>query len=241
MRQNTFDILVFIGRPAAGKSEVTNFLKGTPPTQRQARFHIGEFDIVDDFPMLWVWFEEDHILSNLGHPRLYTDEYYYFKWAYLWDLLTRRLCLEYAKLLRDDSHFHDSHTAIIEFSRGSQHGGYKRAFEHLSEEVIEKMAIMYVNVSWEESFRKNNARFNPKRPDSILEHGLPDKKMENLYKECDWEEISAEDPEFIAIQGSKVPYAVFENEDDVITGMGEALGQRLEETLGRLWEIYSNR
>jgi hypothetical protein len=241
LKQNTFDILVFIGRPAAGKSEVTDYLRVTPPAQRQARFHIGEFNVLDDFPMLWGWFEEDHILSNLGHPRLYTDEYYYFKWEYLWDLLTRRLCLEYAKLLRDDSRIPDSHTAIIEFSRGSQHGGYKRAFEHLSEEVIEKMAIVYVKVSWEESFRKNNARFNPKRPDSILEHGLPDKKIENLYKECDWEEISAEDPEFITIQGSKVPYAVFENEDDVITGMGEALGQRLEETLGRLWEINSNR
>ena len=62
--------------------------------------------------------------------------------------------------------------------------------------------------------------------------------MERLYKESDWAEISAADQEFMTIQGQRVPYAVFENEDDVTTGRGEALGDRLEETLGRLWELY---
>jgi hypothetical protein len=33
-----------------------------------------------------------------------------------------------------------------------------------------------------------------------------------------------------------VPYAVFENEDDVTTARGTALGERLEETLTKLWE-----
>ncbi len=88
--------------------------------------------------------------------------------------------------------------------------------------------------------KKNKARFNPDRPDSILEHGLSDEKMKMLYKESDWDEVSAKDPEFITIQGVKVPYVVFENEDDVTTGRGKALGERLEETLGKLWEIYSS-
>ena len=51
----------------------------------------------------------------------------------------------------------------------------------------------------------------------------------------DWEEVSAGDGEYLTIQGVRVPYAVFENEDDVTTGRGAALGQRLEETLERLW------
>jgi hypothetical protein len=156
-------------------------------------------------------------------------------------VLTRRLCLEYHKLVRDHPNYHDTHTAVIEFSRGSQHGGFQRAFEHLSEEVVERAAILYVNVSWEESLRKNRARFNPDRPDSVLEHGLSDDKLEILYKGSDWKELSAGDPHFIDIQGVKVPYAVFENEDDVTTDRGEELGQRLEETLGTLWEIYRTR
>jgi hypothetical protein len=97
------------------------------------------------------------------------------------------------------------------------------------------LAILYIDVSWEESLRKNRARFNPDRPDSILEHSLPDKKMEALYREVDWEEISAADSEYIEIKGRKVPYAVFENEDDVTTQRGEALTIQLEKTLCRLW------
>jgi len=101
------------------------------------------------------------------------------------------------------------------------------------------MVILYVNVSWEESFRKNQKRYNPNKPDSILEHGLPDEKMEKLYRYVDFDKISEGDPEFIKIHGIKVPYAVFENEDDVTTQRGEVLGKRLEETLEKLWRNFS--
>lgn len=236
--KNTFDILLLIARPAAGKSEIIDYLKRTGVEERRRRFHIGEFEEIDDFPMLWVWFEEDMILDELGHPRLYTREDGYFKAHYLWDLLIRRICLEYHKRLRDNPEYHNRYTTIIEFARGSEHGGFARAFEHLSAEVVQRAAILYINVSYQESLRKNRQRFNPDRPDSILEHGLPDHKMEHLYKEMDWDRLSAADPHFITIQGRRVPYAVFENEDDVTTGRGEALGRRLEETLARLWQLY---
>ena len=236
--KNTFDILILIARPAAGKSEIIDYLKRTDVAARRQRFHIGEFEEIDDFPMLWTWFEEDHILSELGQPRLHTTDDSYFKWPYLWDVLIRRICLEYGKRLRDKPDYHNQFTTIIEFARGSEHGGFAGAFAQLSQEVVQRAAILYLNVSYEESLRKNRARFNPHKPDSILEHGLPDAKLERLYKKSDWEQISVADPEFITIQGRRVPYAVFENEDDVTTGRGEALGNRLAETLERLWQLY---
>ncbi|MBN1219241.1 MAG: hypothetical protein JXM69_09965 [Anaerolineae bacterium] len=239
--KNTFDILLLIARPAAGKSEIIDYLKRTDLATRRQRFHIGEFEEIDDFPMLWTWFEEDHILSELGHPRLHTTEDSYFKWPHLWDVLIRRICLEYGKRLRDNPAYHNRFTTIIEFARGSEHGGFARAFEHLSWEVLQRAAILYINVSYEESLRKNRKRFNPDRADSILEHGLPDRKLERLYKESDWELVSAADPEFITIQGQQVPYVVFENEDDVTTAPGEALGNRLAEVLERLWQLYHAR
>jgi hypothetical protein len=241
MTKHTFDILLLIARPAAGKSEIIDYLKRTPTDERVAKFHINEFEEIDDFPMLWTWFEEDAILEELGHPRLHTDTNNNFKFKYLWDLLIRRICLEYDKKVRDDPAYHDTKTTIIEFARGREHGGFQRAFDHLSKKVIERLSILYVNVSWEESLRKNRTRFNPDRPDSILEHGLTDEKMESLYKEVDWEDVSRQSDVYITIQGVKVPYAVFENEDDVTTGRGEALGQRLEETLTVLWERYKSR
>ena len=234
---NTFNIILLIARPAAGKSEIIDYLHRTPLPERIERFHISEFEEIDDFPMLWTWFEEDRILKKLGHPRLHTDEDYNFVEDYLWDVLVERISLEYEKKLRDDPTYHVGYTTIIEFARGTEHGGFQRAFEHLSARILDNISIMYLNVSWEESIRKNRLRYNPGRPDSILEHGIPDEKMEKLYREVDWEEVSAEDDEYLTIQGVRVPYAVFENEDDVTTTRGDALGQRLEETLGRLWRI----
>ena len=236
-----FEILVLIARPAAGKSEVIDYLKRTELQERRERFHIGKLEEIDDFPMLWTWFEEDALLERMGYPRLHTDAEGYFTGEHLWNLLIERICLEYQKRQRDVPRLVEDYTTLIEFSRGSEHGGYRSAFAHLSSEVVERMAVVYLDVSWEESLRKNRRRFNPDKPDSILEHGLPDEKLERLYRETDWQEISAGDPAYLSIQGRKVPYAVFDNSDDVTTGRGEALGQRLQEVTTTLWQRYINR
>ncbi len=233
-----FQVLLLIARPAAGKSEIIDYLKHTPEEERAARFHVGRMVEIDDFPMLWTWFEEDALLERMGHARLHTDAEGYFKENHLWDLLIERICLEYQKSVRDVPNLDAECTTIIEFSRGREHGGYRSAFCHLSPDVVERMALLYLDVSWEESLRKNRKRFNPERPDSILEHGLADDKMERLYREVDWQEVSAADPRFLDIQGRKVPYVVFDNSDDVTSARGAQLGERLEEALGLLWERY---
>lgn len=229
-----FKTLLLIARPAAGKSEIIHYLKNTPEAERQSRFHIGHFVEIDDFPMLWAWFEEDALLEKMGYPRLHTTPDGYFKYTYLWDLLIERICLEYSKLMRDFS----GDTIILEFSRGTEHGGYRRAFNHLSDEVLSQLAILYLDVPWDESLRKNRKRFNPERPDSILEHGLPDNKLEKMYRYTDWHEIIQGNSEYIPIDGHDVPYAVFDNSDDVTTAQGPDLGNRLDVVLNALWTRY---
>lgn len=235
-----FKILILLARPAAGKSEVMDYLKRTPLEERIRRFHVGEINELDDFPMLWTWFEEDAILEKMGKPRMHTDPEGYFLYQYQWDLLIERICLDYQKLLRDKTDFHHTRTTLVEFSRGTEHGGYRSAFDHISALMAERMAVLYLDVSWEESLRKNRRRFNPDKPDSVLEHGLADEKLERLYKAVDWQEVSASDSEYLTIAGQKVPYVVFDNHDDVTTPRGEALGARLEDCLQRLW-LISNR
>ena len=240
-KKMTFDILVLNARPAAGKSEVIDYLKRCPLEERKQRFKIGEFEEIDDFPMLWTWFEEDDILQKMGYPRLHSDEQGYFKGQHLWHLLIRRMCFEYQKKVTRIPAYHQKYTTIIEFSRGSEHGGYREAYQHLSKDVLERMAILYLDVSFNESMRKNRARFNPNEPDSILEHGLPDAKLERMYKEVDWHYLAKDNPAYIQIQGINVPYVIFENEDDVTTARGEALGERLEARLQTLWQRWLNR
>jgi hypothetical protein len=98
MAKDTFDVLILIGRPASGKSEIIDFLRYLPDPIRRGRFHIARLEILDDFPILWSWFEEDDILSGMfGLPRLHTDEQGYFRYRELWHVLLERLNLDYAK------------------------------------------------------------------------------------------------------------------------------------------------
>jgi hypothetical protein len=246
MEKKTFDVVILIGRPAAGKSEVIDYLKKVPIKERIKRFHVGEFREIDDFPILWERFEDDDLLEAMGRPRLISDrefEYegkkypgYVFKEKWFWNFLIRKLNLAYNRILRDDPGFHDRKTLFIEFSRGSEHGGFREAFAHLSPQVLERAAVLYIRVDWPESLRKNRRRYNPDRPDSWLQHALEDKKMEMLYKDSDWEEFAA-DPAFLPAGGRRLPYAVFDNMPEK-TDKPEVLGAHLEEVLGRLWKAW---
>jgi hypothetical protein len=239
MAKHTFDVLILIGRPASGKSEIIDFLTYLPDPIRRARFHIARLEVLDDFPILWSWFEEDDILSgSFGLPRLHSDEEGYFKYQELWHVLLERLSLDYSKKVRDDPAYHDHTTALIEFARGSEHGGYAQAFQHVSEEIHKHAGIVYLRVPFEESLRKNRRRFNPEKPDSILEHGLSDEKMERLYRDDDWAAVAPGESGRLNVRGQSIPYVVFPNEDDVTTGKADQLAARLESVLGKLWELY---
>lgn len=242
MTNNTFDVILLIGRPASGKSEIIYFLTHLPAHIRGERFHIAQLEVHDDFPMLWAWFEEDDLLNKkFGLPRLHSDDEGYFKFPELWHLLIERLSLEYSKFLRDDPSYHEHNTCMIEFSRGTSNGGYEQAFQHLSDEILQRAAVMYVRVPFEESLRKNRRRFNPDKPDSILEHGLPDEKLERLYKEDDFAAVASGDSGWIEIRGHRVPFVVFPNEDDVTTDKPDQLAVRLESVLGELWKMYQEK
>lgn len=241
MADDHFDVLILIARPAAGKSEIIAYLRETPVAERLRRFHVGPFQEIDDFPMLWAWFEEDDILERLGKPRLHTTPEGYFTDDVLWHVLIERIGLEYAKLLADRPDFHTEHTALIEFSRGAGHGGYRAAFPHLPAELLQRAAVLYLDVGYEDSLRKNRQRFNPERAHSILEHALPDSKLERLYRDDDFAEFSAGDPAWLTVGEQRVPYVVFDNHDDVTTARSDALGERLAARLGDLWALVQSR
>jgi tRNA uridine 5-carbamoylmethylation protein Kti12 len=239
--QNIFKKIILIGRPASGKSEVINFLKNLKSEIRAEKFHVGKLVEIDDFPMLWTWFEEDDILEKVfNKPRLHSTSDGYFLHEYLWHLLIERISLDYKKSVRDLKDENEKITRLIEFSRGTEHGGYKAAFSYLSKELLEESVIIYVNVPFEESLRKNRKRFNPDKPDSILEHGLPDSKLEKMYKEVDWDEITKGTTTHININGINVPYVIFENMPSKTDDFA-LLEPTLHDVTTRLWNIYKEK
>ncbi|MBI5217285.1 MAG: hypothetical protein HY960_16145 [Ignavibacteriae bacterium] len=236
MSKNNFDTIILTGRPAAGKSEVIDFLKKAPATERLNRFHIANFEELDDFVYVWETFEIDDMLTKHGKPRLWSDEKYWFKDHFIWNLYIERINLAYRKKLAANPNYHDDMTTIIEFARGGDNG-IGEALSYLHEEVLKRAVIVYIKVSYEESFRKNRRRARPGLEDSILYHSLPDEKMEFYYKTNDWEKLTAADPNFIEVKGFKVPYIAFENEPEKTDEPGK-LGAELERVTQKLWSFW---
>ncbi|MDI6802245.1 MAG: hypothetical protein QME58_00150 [Bacteroidota bacterium] len=235
MKKNNFPIVIIIGRPAAGKSEVIDYLKHSNANERLDRLHIANFEELDDFVYVWETFEVDDILTKHGKPRLWTDEKYWFKEHFIWNLYIERINLEYRKKLARDVNYHDNMTTLIEFARGGENGIYE-ALSYLDENILKNAVLVYIKVSYEESVRKNQRRARKGLEHSILHHSLPDEKMEFYYKVNDWEKLEANDPDYIEVKGVKVPYAVFQNEPEK-TLDPKLIGAELERATSKLWNI----
>jgi hypothetical protein len=235
MSSNHFPVLIITGRPAAGKSEVIDFLKKTDFRERLKRFHIGDFEELDDFVYVWETFEIDDILSRHGKPRLWTDEKYWFKEHFIWNLYIERINLEYRKKLARNPQYHNEKTSLVEFARGGDNG-ISEALNYLHDDILRHASLMYIKVSYEESVRKNRRRARKGEEDSILYHSLPDEKMEFYYKTNDWEKLASCDPDFIDVKGFRVPYAVFENEPEK-TLDPVLIGKELERVTAKLWRV----
>jgi hypothetical protein len=228
-------ILIITGRPAAGKSEVIDYLKKADPAERRRRFHIAEFEELDDFVYVWETFEIDDILARHGKKRIWTDPKYYFTDNFIWNLYIERINLEYRKKLARDPGYHDGRTTLIEFARGGDNG-IAEAMSYLHEEVLKRACLMYIRVSYDESVRKNRRRARKGQEDSILYHSLPDEKMEFYYKTNDWDRLEKADPQFLNVKGFKIPYAVFENEPEK-TQDPKLIGDELERVAKKLWDV----
>jgi hypothetical protein len=231
---NNFPILIITGRPAAGKSEVIDFLKKAKSDERLSRFHIADFEELDDFVYVWETFEIDDILSRHGKPRVWTKPDYFFTDEFIWNVYMERMSLEYRKKIARDPNFHDKKTILIEFARGGNNG-IMEALSYLHEDILKRVALMYIKVPYEESVRKNHRRARKGQEDSILYHSLPDEKMEYYYKTNDWDKIEAADPKVVKVKGYEIPYAVFDNMPEK-TLDPVLLGNELEKATTKLWQ-----
>jgi hypothetical protein len=231
--RNHFPILIITGRPAAGKSEVIDFLKKCDPIVRLEKYHIANFEELDDFVYVWETFELDDLMTQMGKERVWSDEKYWFKDPYIWDLYMNRLALDYRKKIAKDPSYHDKATTLVEFARGGDYAIH-HALSFLSDEMLSIASLVYIRVTYEESVRKNHRRARKGEEDSILYHSLPDEKMEAYYKTNDWDELEAKNPNHIEVNGRRIPYAVFENMPEK-TLDPKLIGAELERVTERLW------
>jgi hypothetical protein len=239
-----FKHLILNGRVAGGKSEFIDFLKKLPPKERTESCHIGSIVELDDFLYLQEKFIEDDLWEKTGNPRLHSEKYQHY---YLMNSHSKLLDLCYEKFnyfaARDylnNPKFYETNTLFIEFSRGTPDGGYERAYNSLSPEILNDAAITYISVSYEESIRKNEARYKEKLKLSTLAHKVPDKDMVRWNKEQDWEKITDRRPHgYMTIKGIKVPFVTIYNEPELTDPI--ALAERYGTCLRTLMELYKNK
>lgn len=237
---DTFDHLFILGRPASGKSEFLDFMTKLPVTERLDRFHIGDMVMMDDFVWLWEKFEEDDLWEKVRGERLHSKragEGYILDSANLFDFLMEKFNHEIAKRYLCDVDFYDDNTLLIEFSRGGERP-YAPALDRLSPEIYEHAAILYVDVTGEESVRRNEARYQEKLKHSVLAHKCPDEDMERFYRTDDWREITEGRRDgLITLSGVKVPFVTMGNEPE--SKDSTVLGKRYEDALRLLWSLTS--
>lgn len=234
---DVFDVLLLLGRPASGKSEFIDFFTRCPSEVRAHAYHIGPFHVVDDFPVLWSIFEADDLWEQMGRGRLHSkrcDGNYAVADDGLWRFLIERINQIAARHPRHASR----QTLIIEFSRGGA-TGYRDALRQLSDDLLARAAILYVSVSFEESWRRNLARYDEKRRSGILTHSVPREEMERTYGEDDWLSLTREGTGIVSVRHHQIPYATLPNEPE--SKDPAVLGPRYLEALDPLFEAWRHR
>ncbi len=238
--EQTFDVLLLLGRPASGKSEFIDFMTHISPDHRAREFFIAPFQIIDDFPILWDLFQQDDVWESVRHERLFSkrsDGNYAVcddsVWGFLIEQINQRVLKSFS-VAKPSSR----KTLIIEFSRGGS-SGYLAALERLSPEILRRAAALYVSVSFEESWRRNIARYDEKTRDGTLTHSVPREEMERTYGSDDWHTLTEGIIGTLRVGDIDVPYATMNNEPE--SKVPDVLSERYRAALGPLYALWRKR
>ena len=157
----------------------------------------------------------------------------------LLDFCIEKFNFEIPKKYLSRPEFYKDNTLLIEFSRGGENG-YKYALNHLSKEVLKNAAILFILVTFDESWRRNVARYEQKLKHSILAHKVPRETMERFYLTNDWEEITNGNMHgHLNLHDLKVPFVTMNNEPESVDPV--ILDERYGTALNKLMELFQNR
>ncbi|MBC7099937.1 hypothetical protein H5T52_12690, partial [Candidatus Bipolaricaulota bacterium] len=188
------------------------------------------------FPFLWEKFREDDLWEELGCGRRYSrrvGENYAVSDDYLWDFLILRINEEIEK-----APARSGETVIVEFSRGGAQA-YRRALARLTPYALEGGAILYLHVSYQESLRRNRARYDRDRRDGILTHSVPEEEMARTYADDDWQALAPGEAGYLSLGSFRVPYVTVYNEPEPKSVAD--FSRRFRPALEELYQLWKNR
>jgi len=106
--------------------------------------------------------------------------------------------------------------------------------------VLERSVILYIKVSYEESRRRNEARYQEALAHSILAHKLPEEALQRFSAGQDWDELTGgRDQGTLDLHGVKVPFVTLNNEPELKDPV--ALNARYSKALQDLMKLHLRR
>lgn len=178
----------------------------------------------------------DEVRKELGVPPLFSsngilgltiDQYF--------DLKSKIYQVVYDQFFKKNRAFpadglHDK-TLFIEIARGGPKGwpqdkkllidGFEHSVRYMDPQMMDKAGVLYMQVSPEETLRRNEVRSDPDNPGSTLRHKVPLRVMERCYAMTDFFRMCQKShiPNCLIVKTKgdfrlTVPCATFDNEDD---------------------------
>lgn len=240
--KNKFDHLFLLGRPASGKSEFIDYMKKLPDEDRAKNFHLAKFEEIDDFFWIWQKFMDDEVWEKAGYPRMYSKEYMKGnpgltrEGASLLDYCMEKFNAEIKKKYLSNESFYNDKSLIIEFARGGQKM-YKHSLPRINAELWKRAAILYIDVSADDSWRRNVARYEEKLRHSSLAHMVPKETYDFHFRDHDWYDVTQKNESgYLELNGVKVPYVTMNNEPELPPG--PEIGERYKKALDKLFKLY---
>jgi hypothetical protein len=212
------------------------------------------FDVPSAAQLLFDRMDEAH--AKVGLPRALGEVPYRVR-AEVADALEAEAAKHLAEKNATNSQDREGKTIIIEAARGGANGaafpltppqGYQYSLSELSEQILDRAAILYVWVTPEESRRKNIERGRPDGQGSILFHSVPMEVMLGEYGCDDMEYLigQSDRPDTIRLERiversdryeTKVwhlPVARFDNREDLTTFVRDDRGSWKPRDIDRL-------
>jgi len=217
-------------------------MKKLPDDRRAREFGIGRFEEIDDFPWLWQRCLDDDAREARGEPRQVSERtpegYNITQPAFRRSLVARFNEAIRATYLARPAFYEDG-TLLVEFARGVD-DGFGPSLDRFDADILRRAAILYINVSFEESYRRNSSRYRPGQEESTLFHKVPDRDMLGFFRDNDWRTITGGAPDgWLDVAGLRVPFVSMDNEPESTDP--EVLGDRYGRALRRLLELYTRR
>jgi hypothetical protein len=237
-----FEHLFVLGRPAGGKSEFIDFMKRLSDQERAGAFGIGRFEEVDDFPWLWQACVDDDAREARGEPRQVSERtpegYNITRPGFRGSLVDRFNEVISSRYLASPAFYRDG-SLLVEFARGVG-DGFGESLQRFRPEILGRAAILYIEVSFEESCRRNSARYRAGQEESTLFHKVPDRDMLGFFRDNDWARItSGARHGYLELSGVRVPFVSMNNEPESTDPA--VLRARYAAALGRLMDLYRAR